>query len=103
MLVAAPILSVGSGVSSVGMKPTMSEFTSEGSPAADEEVAYVRSEPDDDPLSTPGAAAEGQAADARPGDSSPSKDDSDADDSSRNEPSDGEPGDGDLTAAGGRS
>ena len=38
----------------------MSEFTSEGSQAADEEVAYVRSEPDDDPLREPGAAAEGR-------------------------------------------
>lgn len=28
----------------------MSEFTSEGSQAADEEVAHVRTEPNDDPL-----------------------------------------------------
>lgn len=36
----------------------MSEFTSEGSQAADEEVAYVQSEPNDDPLTVPGEAAE---------------------------------------------
>ena len=36
----------------------MSEFTSEGSQAADEEVEYVESEPNDDPLSQPGEAAE---------------------------------------------
>ncbi|GAA3604781.1 hypothetical protein [Microlunatus ginsengisoli] len=38
----------------------MSEFTSEGSQAADEEVENVRSEPNRDPLTEPGAAAEGQ-------------------------------------------
>jgi hypothetical protein len=36
----------------------MSEFTSEGPQAADEEVAYVESEPNDDPLTVPGEAAE---------------------------------------------
>ncbi len=36
----------------------MSEFTSEGSQAADEEVANVESAPNDDPLTQPGAAAE---------------------------------------------
>ncbi|HET9646686.1 MAG TPA: hypothetical protein VFP34_00455 [Microlunatus sp.] len=36
----------------------MSEFASEGSQAADEEVAHVRSEPVDDPLTQPGPAAE---------------------------------------------
>lgn len=36
----------------------MSEFTSEGSRAADEEVASVQSQPNEDPLTQPGAAAE---------------------------------------------
>ena len=38
----------------VGMDAHMSEFTSEGSQAADEEVAHVSSEPIDDPLTAAG-------------------------------------------------
>ena len=47
----------------------MSEFTSEGSQAADEEVAHISSEPIDDPLTAPGRAADsGQGPESSPAD-----------------------------------
>jgi hypothetical protein len=53
----------------VGMDAHMSEFTSEGSQAADEEVAHISSEPIDDPLTEPGRAAEsGQGPASTPAD-----------------------------------
>jgi hypothetical protein len=53
----------------VGMDAHMSEFTSEGSQAADEEVAHISSEPIDDPLTAPGRAADsGQGPESSPAD-----------------------------------
>ena len=52
----------------VGMDAHMSEFTSEGSQAADEEVAHVSSEPTDDPSTEPGKAAESGRENHDPGD-----------------------------------